>query len=102
MLILLATRGGNDSRVKMAHIEGQSRYQATLFPAVADDLLAAEHPVRVIDAFVDGLQLAQLGFSKVQAEATGRSVTPGVRLSIELASRPKKGRSHGVHLASTS
>ena len=56
----------------MAHIEGQSRYQATLFPAVADDLLAAEHPVRVIDAFVDGLQLAQLGFSKVQAEATGR------------------------------
>src|SRR6516165_4482887 len=56
----------------MAHITGQSRYQATLFPEVPDDLVGRDHPVRVIDAFVDSLDLAQLGFSKVEAEATGR------------------------------
>ena len=50
---------------------------------------------------VDRLDAAE-AYLVAQAEATGRSVTPGVRLSIELASRPKKGRSHGVHLASTS
>lgn len=56
----------------MAHIAGLSRYQSTLFPAVADDMVPRLHPVRVIDAFVDGLDLARLGFAKVEAEATGR------------------------------
>src|ERR1019366_4571768 len=56
----------------MAHIAGQSRYQSTLFPEVADDLVPRDHPVRVIDGFVDALDLRQLGFSKVEAEATGR------------------------------
>ncbi len=56
----------------MAHITGQSRYQSTLFPEVADDLVPPDHPVRVIDAFVDTLDLGELGFSKVEAEATGR------------------------------
>jgi len=35
-------------------------------------MVAGDHPVRVIDVFVDTLDLAQLGFSKVEAEATGR------------------------------
>lgn len=56
----------------MGHVSGHSRYQATLFPEVADDLVPADHPVRVIDGFVDSLDLAALGFSKVEAEATGR------------------------------
>ncbi|MGD0438784.1 MAG: IS1182 family transposase [Bryobacteraceae bacterium] len=56
----------------MAHVSGQSRYQTTLFPEVPDDLVPGDHPVRVIDAYVDTLDLAQLGFLKVQAEATGR------------------------------
>src|SRR3981081_4220105 len=56
----------------MAHIAGQSRYQSTLFPEVADDLVPRDHPVRLIDAFVDALDLGRLGFSKVEAEATGR------------------------------
>jgi transposase len=56
----------------MGHVSGQSRYQATLFAEVADDLVPADHPVRVIDGFVDRLDLAALGFSKVEAEATGR------------------------------
>jgi len=56
----------------MTHIIGQSRYQATLFPEVADDLVAPDHVVGVIDAFVDSLDLARLGFSRVEAELTGR------------------------------
>jgi transposase len=56
----------------MAHVTGQSRYQATLFPEVLDDVIAADNGVRVIDAFVETLDLSGLGFSKVEAEATGR------------------------------
>jgi transposase len=56
----------------MGHIIGQSRYQIALFPETLDDVVSADHPVRVIDAFVDSLELAQLGFTKVVAEATGR------------------------------
>jgi len=67
----------------MAHIAGQSRYQSTLFPEVADDMVGADHPVRVIDAFVDALDLAGLGFSKVEAEATGRPpYAPGDLLKL--------------------
>ena len=56
----------------MSHVQGQSRHQATLFPEALDDLIPADHPVRVVDAFVDHLDLAALGFSKVVAAATGR------------------------------
>ena len=67
----------------MGHIAGQSRYQSTLFPEVADDMVGADHPVRVIDAFVDTLDLAGLGFSKVEAEATGRPpYAPGDLLKL--------------------
>jgi transposase len=67
----------------MAHIAGQSRYRSTLFPEVADDMVGADHPVRVIDAFVDTLDLAGLGFSKVEAEATGRPpYAPGDLLKL--------------------
>lgn len=55
-----------------AQIEGENRHQRSLFRPSLDELVEAEHPVRVIDAFVDGLDLAGLGFSKVDAEATGR------------------------------
>src|SRR5262245_27729374 len=56
----------------MAHITGQSRYQSTLFPEILDEVIAADNAVRVIDAFVDMMDLAGLGFSKVEAVATGR------------------------------
>lgn len=54
------------------HVSGASRDQLTLFPEALDELVAADHTVRVIDAFVDTLELARLGFSKVKAETTGR------------------------------
>ena len=56
----------------MAHVIGQSRYQATLYPETLDEVIALDSPVRIIDAFVDSLDLAGLGFSKVETEATGR------------------------------
>lgn len=56
----------------MAHVIGQSRVQMALFPEALDDLVPDDHSIRVIDAFVDSLDLAALGFAKVKAEATGR------------------------------
>lgn len=69
----------------MTHVAGQSRYQTTLFPEVLDEVIPADHQVRVIDAFVETLDLAQLGFSKVEAEATGRPpYAPGDLLKLYL------------------
>ena len=56
----------------MGHIRGHSRRQATLFPKTLDDLIPPDHPVRVVDAFVNWLDLAELGFGKVESAATGR------------------------------
>jgi len=52
-------------------IEGENRSQATLFPERLDDYIAEDSPVRVIDVFVDELDLSGLGF-KTEAELTGR------------------------------
>ncbi len=69
----------------MGHVSGQSRYQATLYPEALDDVIAPDSAVRVIDAFVDRLELAGLGFSKVVAEATGRPpYDPGDLLKLYL------------------
>jgi transposase len=69
----------------MAHLAGQSRYQSTLFPEVLDEVVGADDPVRVIDAFVEGLDLAELGFSKVTAEEMGRPpYAPGDLLKLYL------------------
>jgi len=43
-----------------------------LFPAVLDDYVAEDNPVRAIEAFADGLDLGQLGFARVEALVTGR------------------------------
>jgi transposase len=52
-------------------IEGEDRHQATLFPERLDDYIAEDSPVRVIDVFIDGLDVSGLGFKTV-AEVTGR------------------------------
>jgi transposase len=52
-------------------IEGLDRSQTTLFPECIDDYVDADNPVRAIDAFVDMLDLAALGFD-TEPEATGR------------------------------
>jgi transposase len=53
-------------------IEGEDRNQSTLFPETLDDYIAEDNPVRVIDVFVDELDLAQLGFGRVEPKETGR------------------------------
>ena len=53
-------------------IEGEDRSQSTLFPEHLDDYIAEDNPVRVIDVFVDELDLNQLGFEGVEPEITGR------------------------------
>jgi hypothetical protein len=68
----------------MGHVTGESRYQATLFPEVLDEVVGRNDPVRVIDAFVEGLDLEELGFSKVAAEETGRPRRPVEALHLRL------------------
>ena len=43
-------------------IEGESRQQVTLMPDVLDDYVGEDNPVRIIDLFVDELDLIKLGF----------------------------------------
>jgi transposase len=64
-------------------IEGEDRSQSTLFPEHLDDYIAEDNPVRVIDVFVDELDLQELGFEGVQPEVTGRpGYHPGSLLKI--------------------
>ena len=46
----------------MAHLVGEDRCQTLLLPEALDDYVGAENPVRFIDTFVDGLDLAAGGF----------------------------------------
>ena len=64
-------------------VEGIDRGQTTLFPECLEDWIDADNPVRVIDAFVDKLDLSGLGFDGVAPEATGRpSYHPSVLLKL--------------------
>ena len=53
-------------------VEGVDRGQSTLFPECLDDWIDEDNPVRAIDVFVDALDLAGLGFERVDPKATGR------------------------------
>src|ERR1700694_1002404 len=64
-------------------VEGSDRGQSTLFPDRLEDWIGEDNPVRVIDVFVDELDLAGLGFSGVDPEATGRpSYHPSILLKL--------------------
>ena len=64
-------------------VEGADRSQSTLFPECLEDWIVEDNPVRVIDAFVDELDLGELGFSGVEPEVTGRpSYHPSVLLKL--------------------
>lgn len=56
----------------MIHIAGHDRSQTLLLPETVEDYVGADNPVRFIDAFVDGLDLAEAGFAGVAAKRTGR------------------------------
>ena len=64
-------------------VEGRDRGQSTLLPECLDDWIDQNNPVRVIDAFVDALNLGELGFAGVEPEMTGRpSYHPSVLLKL--------------------
>ena len=64
-------------------VEGEDRSQVSLLPECLDDYIEAENPVRVIEVFVDELDLGELGFVGVEPLATGRpSYHPAVLLKI--------------------
>jgi transposase len=64
-------------------IEAQDRHQVTLLPESLDDFIAEDNAVRVVDAFVEELDLASLGFEGTAPAATGRpSYDPAVLLKI--------------------
>jgi transposase len=66
-------------------VEGLDRGQSTLFPECLEDWGGEDNPVRVIEVFVDALDLAELGFSGVDPEATGRpSYHPSVLLKLDI------------------
>jgi transposase len=67
----------------MTYITGRDRRQTLLLPEAVDDYVAADNPVRFIDAFVDELDLAAAGFARVVPEATGRpGYAPGDLLKL--------------------
>jgi transposase len=64
-------------------VEGVERTQSTLFPERLEDWIGADNPVRVIDVFVDELDLGGLGFDSVEPQATGRpAYHPSVLLKL--------------------
>jgi len=66
-------------------VEGENRSQSILFPERLDDYIAEDNPVRAIDVFVDGLDMARLGFDGMQPEPTGRpAYHPATLLKIYL------------------
>jgi len=63
-------------------IEGEDRTQATLFPERIDDYVAEDSPVRVVDVFIDDLNISGLGF-RTEPNATGRpSYHPKMMLKL--------------------
>src|SRR5688572_5379843 len=64
-------------------IEGEDRHQVTLLPECLDDFVGEDNPVRVVDAFVEELDLEALGFEGIEPAATGRpSYHPAVLLKL--------------------
>jgi transposase len=64
-------------------VVGRDRTQVSLLPECVDDFVTEDNPVRVIDAFIDELDLGKLGFEGVEPEQTGRpSYHPATLLKI--------------------
>ena len=68
-------------------VVGIDRSQTTLFPECLEDWIDEDNPVRVIELFVEGLDLAELRFGGVEPEITGRRGGSRRSESIARASR---------------
>ncbi len=63
-------------------IKGEARNQATLFPEALDDYISEENPIRVIDVFVDSLDLFKLGFKTIPADTGRPAYHPSTMLKL--------------------
>ena len=76
-------------------VEGADRGQSTLLPECLDDWIDEENPVRAVDAFVDALDLKDLGFDGVEPAATGGSpVVMGTQIKHALDPEPSSMTHH--------
>jgi transposase len=65
------------------YVEGSDRTQVTLLPVCLDDYIGEDNPVRVVEAFVEELDLEVLDFARAAPCATGRPpYHPAVLLKI--------------------
>src|SRR3989441_12758084 len=77
----------------MAYIRGEAREQTTMFPVTLDELIPADHMCRVIEAFVDRLEMAALGFVRAEPAETGRpGYDPRDLLKLYLYGNLRQGR----------
>jgi hypothetical protein len=72
-------------------VEGANRNQATLLPECLEDFIAEDNPVRIVDAFVDELELASLGFDGATPAITA-TVLPSGRSAQNLHLRLPQSR----------
>lgn len=64
-------------------VQGDNRTQGTLLPELLEDYVSEDNPVRVVDVFVERLDLRRLGFTGVDPQATGRpAYHPAVMLKL--------------------
>ena len=64
-------------------IQGNGRNQSLLFPDYLEDYVADNNPIRVVDAFVEQLDLGKLGFNQVEPAVTVRpSYHPSILLKL--------------------
>lgn len=56
----------------MQYISGEDRNQISMLPPSIDEYVTEDNPVRVIDAFVDSLDVAAMGFNHSELNSTGR------------------------------
>jgi transposase len=74
-------------------IDGEDRMQQALLPHSLEDYVGEENPVRVVEVFIDELDLAALGFSGMTPAATGRpAYHPSTLLKIYLYGRVQSSR----------
>src|ERR1700712_832657 len=66
-------------------VEVEDRRQSFLLPASLDDYVTEDNPVRVVEAFIDELDLGALGFTRFEPAATGRpAYDPAMLLKLYL------------------
>ena len=63
----------------MGYIQGESRQQQSMFPPTLDDFVPSDHVCRVIEAFVNKLEMGGLGFQRAEpADRVGRGTIPAI------------------------